>query len=76
MRVRFSTMPAVAKTVRRSVLTAGIASLIPVSAWACPGCMVGDPKTASTYFGMTLVMSALPLLLIGGIGYWLYRHHS
>jgi hypothetical protein len=38
--------------------------------------MVGDPKTAGTYLGMTLMMSALPLFLIGGLGYWLWRRHS
>ena len=51
-------------------------SLIPVATWACPACMVGDPKTAGTYFGMTLVMSALPILLVCGLGYWLWRRHS
>ena len=40
------------------------------------GSRQGDPKTAAVYFGMTVVMSSLPLVLIGGIGYWLYRHHS
>jgi hypothetical protein len=38
--------------------------------------MVGDPKTAGTYLSMTLVMSALPLLLVGGLSYWLWRRHS
>jgi hypothetical protein len=38
--------------------------------------MAGDPKTAGTYLGMTLVMSALPLVLVGGLGYWLWRRHS
>ncbi len=52
------------------------ASLIPGAAWACPGCMVGDPKTAGTYLGMTLVMSSLPILLVFGLGYWLWRRHS
>jgi hypothetical protein len=52
------------------------ASLIPASAWACPACMVGDPKTAGTYLGMTLVMSALPILLVCGVAYWLWRRHS
>jgi hypothetical protein len=52
------------------------ASLIPDIAWACPACMVGDPKTAATYFGMTVVMSSLPILLVCGIGYWLWRRHS
>jgi hypothetical protein len=38
--------------------------------------MVGDPKTAATYFGMTVVMSSLPILLVCGIGYWVWRRHS
>jgi hypothetical protein len=52
------------------------ASLIPAAASACPACMVGDPKTAGTYLGMTLVMSSLPILLVCGLGYWLWRRHS
>jgi len=58
------------------LVAAAVAPLIPAAAWACPGCMVADPKNASTYLGMTLIMSALPLFLIGGLGYWLYRRHS
>jgi len=52
------------------------ATLIPGSSWACPACMVSNPKTAGTYLGMTLIMSALPILLVGGIGCWLWRRHS
>jgi hypothetical protein len=51
-------------------------ALIPSTALACPACMVGDPKTAATYFGMTVIMSSLPILLVCGIGYWLWRRHS
>jgi hypothetical protein len=59
------------------ILRAGAgAAFIPGVAWACPGCMVGDPKTAGTYLGMTLVMSALPILLVCGLGYWLWKRHS
>jgi hypothetical protein len=57
----------------RLFLAAFGASLIPGAAWACPACMVGDPKTAGTYLGMTLVMSALPILLVCGFAYWLWR---
>jgi hypothetical protein len=57
-------------------IAAAGAALIPGAAWACPGCMVGDPKTAGTYLGMTLVMSALPILLVCGLGYWLWKRHS
>jgi hypothetical protein len=60
----------------RCFIAAAGASLIPATAWACPACMVGDPKTAATYFGMTVVMSALPILLVCGLGYWLWRRHS
>ena len=62
--------------VMRFLIGAAGASLIPAAAWACPACMVGDPKTAGTYFGMTVVMSALPILLVCGLGYWLWRRHS
>ena len=60
----------------RQLIAAALVSCIPSAGWACPACMVNDPKTASTYFGMTLMLSALPLSLIGGIGYWLWRRHS
>jgi hypothetical protein len=60
----------------RFLIAAAGASLIPTAASACPACMVGDPKTAATYFGMTVVMSSLPILLICGLGYWLWRRHS
>ena len=64
------------KFATRFLIAAAEGSLIPAAAWACPACMVGDPKTAATYFGMTLVMSALPILLVCGLGYWLWRRHS
>jgi hypothetical protein len=60
----------------RCLSAAAGAALIPAATWACPACMVGDPKTAGTYLGMTLVMSALPILLVCGLGYWLWRRHS
>jgi len=62
--------------VARFLIGVAGATLIPAAAWACPACMVGDPKTAATYFGMTVVMSSLPILLVCGIGYWLWRRHS
>lgn len=62
--------------VPRFIVAAAGTALIPAVARACPACMVGDPKTAATYFGMTIVMSSLPILLVCGIGYWLWRRHS
>ena len=60
----------------RLLIAAVVSPLSPGAAWACSACMVGDPKTAGIYFGMTLVMSALPLFLVSGLAYWLWRHHS
>ena len=59
---------------RFAVVLAG-ATLLPAAASACPACMVGDPKTAGTYLSMTLIMSALPILIACGLGYWLWRRH-
>jgi hypothetical protein len=63
-------------SVTRFLIAVAGASMIPSAAWACPACMVGDPKTAATYFGMTVVMSSLPIVLVCGLGYWLWRRHS
>jgi hypothetical protein len=60
----------------RTIVATFVASLIPASGWSCSACAAGDPKTAGTYLGMTLMMSALPLILVGGLGYWLWRRHS
>ena len=43
---------------------------------ACPVCMLADPKTAGTYLSMTLMMSVLPLAMIGCLIYWLKRRYS
>jgi hypothetical protein len=64
------------KPIARWIAAACGAALLPAAVSACPACMVGDPKTAGTYLSMTLVMSALPILLACGLGYWLWRHHS
>jgi len=60
----------------RVLIAATVLAAIPGAGWACPACMVGDPKTAATYFSMTVVMSALPILLICGLGYWLWRRYQ
>jgi hypothetical protein len=64
------------RLVLRLLVATAVASAMPVAGWACSACMSGDPKTAGIYLGMTLMMSALPLLLVGGLGYWLWRRHS
>jgi len=60
----------------RLVAAAGLPPPLPARAWACAACAAGDPKNAGTYLGMTLMMSALPLILVGGLAYWLWRRYS
>jgi len=64
------------KLCTRLIAAAGVASLLPSGTWACAACAAGDPKNAGTYLGMTLMMSALPLLVVGGLAYWLWRRYS
>lgn len=45
-------------------------------AQACPVCILADPKTAGTYLNMTLMMSVLPLAMLGGLIFWLKRRYS
>ena len=54
----------------------GLVWLAAGAAQACPVCMLADPKTAGTYLNMTLMMSALPLALLGGLIYWLKCRYS
>jgi hypothetical protein len=64
------------KPILQLLVATAVASTMPDAGWACSACAAGDPKTAGIYLGMTLMMSALPLILVGGLGYWLWRHHS
>jgi hypothetical protein len=65
-----------AKLTLRVLTSAAIATAMPAAGWACAGCMAGDPKTAHIYLGMTLMMSALPLAMGAGLGYYLWRRYS
>jgi hypothetical protein len=46
---------------------------LPSAAWACAVCGAATPNDQSAYLVMTIVMSLLPLGLLGGIGFWVYR---
>ena len=65
-----------ARLILRVLMGAAVASAMPAAGWACSGCMAGDPKTAHIYLGMTLMMSALPLVMIGALCYWLWQRYS
>jgi len=64
------------KLAYRFPIVALLLSWAPVAAQACSACILADPKTSATYLKMTLVMSALPLALLGGLTYWLWRRYS
>jgi hypothetical protein len=43
---------------------------------ACAVCgLMGTGENGWAYLAMTLVMSALPLVMIGGMTWWVYRRH-
>jgi len=64
------------KPAYRFTTIALLLSWAPAAAQACSACILADPKTSATYLRMTLVMSALPLALLGGVTYWLWRRYS
>ncbi len=46
----------------------------PRAAEACSVCMSGrDDETRAAFLGTTVLLSILPLLLIGGIAWWVWR---
>ena len=64
------------KPAYRFPIASALLSWAPAAAQACSACILADPKTSATYLKMTLVMSALPLALLGGITYWLWRRYA
>lgn len=59
---------------RRVAVVAVLFVLAPRAALACPVCgLVGVNENWAVYLAMTAVLSALPLLMIGGMVFWLYR---
>ncbi len=56
-----------------ALLTVGITALLPDTAGACGSCFLESEFTRRAYYGTTLLMIAVPLLLGGGIAVWL-RH--
>lgn len=55
------------------LLVVGLAMLLPATASACGSCFLESEFTRRAYYGTTLLMIAVPLLLAGGIAVWLRR---
>lgn len=50
---------------------------VPAAALACAVCGTsGIENNSWAYFAMTMVLSGLPLAMIGGVGFWVYRRAS
>jgi uncharacterized membrane protein len=49
----------------------------PASAFACAVCgLAGTQENWRAYRAMTWMMSGLPLAMIAGVGFWIYRRAS
>lgn len=48
-------------------------ALVALPALACPVCGVGQGESEWAYIAMTAVLSLLPLAMMGGVAFWLYR---
>lgn len=58
------------------VAIAAVAAVIasPALAWACPVCFsVKNEATRIAFLGTTVFLTALPLVLMGGVGVWLAK---
>ena len=55
------------------VLACTVLALAPTTSWACAVCFTGDEATVAAFIGTTVFLSLLPLMLIGGGVWWLWR---
>jgi hypothetical protein len=55
------------------VVLAAAAASWPQAAIACGSCFLESELTRQAYYGTTILMIAVPLLIAAGIGAWLYR---
>ncbi len=54
-------------------LVAFLTVTLPALALACPVCGTAKESTRNAFMGTTIVMSLLPLAIIGGGMWWLWR---
>lgn len=47
--------------------------LLAAAAFACPVCGQPLENNQTNYLVMTIVLSLLPLGMMGGVGFWVYR---
>ena len=55
--------------------TVGLLSVVAISqADGCPVCFSAKEGSREAFIGTTIVLSLLPLLMIGGIAFWLKKY--
>jgi hypothetical protein len=60
-------------TMRTTALALAMIAL-PAVLWACPVCgLASASDNQSSYVSMSVMLSALPLGMMAGIAFWLYR---
>jgi hypothetical protein len=65
------------RVVWAAVLIGGGAAFAPARAYACAVCGLGGTRDNwLAYFTMTWVMSGLPVAMIAGLAFWVYRRVS
>ena len=70
MNFRPCTRPGAARTVLAVLF---VLSLLAGSADACPVCFSSDDGPRKAFLYTTIVMSALPMALVGGLTFWIFR---
>jgi hypothetical protein len=55
------------------ILAVALLVIVPLAAWACPVCFSGSPRIRIAFFNTTLLLSFLPLGLIGAAVFALKR---
>jgi hypothetical protein len=64
-------------TLSRVLFATLIVLATPAFALACPVCgTAGANDNGWAYFAMTIVLSGLPLGMIGGVVFWVYRRSA
>jgi hypothetical protein len=64
-------------TLSRALIATLIVLATPAFAFACPVCgTTGANDNGWAYFAMTIVLSGLPLGMIGGVVFWVYRRSA
>lgn len=54
-------------------LGVALLAILPRLSWACSVCFDARPDGRIAYYGTTLLLTLLPLLLLSGFIWWVYR---